>query len=80
MYDDRMRRAFHSLQHHCPPNFGVDLIDNEDFITIRIPSYKLKALNYDDQVTAVAYVIKVKKAFEDLGAIVLVTRTAIDNS
>ncbi len=80
MYDDRMRRAFHSLQHHCPPNFGVDLIDNNEFITIRIPSHKLKSLSHDNQIAAVSYVIKVKKAFEDLGAIVLVTRTAIDNS
>lgn len=79
MYDDRMRRAFHSLKHHCPPNFGVDLIDNNEFITIRIPSYELKALSHDNQIAAVSYVIKVKKAFEDLGAIVLVTRTAIDN-
>lgn len=78
MYDDRMRRAFASLQFYCPKNFGVDLIDNNEFITIRIPSHKLAALSHDDKLAAVQYVTMVKKAFEDLGSIVLVTRTALD--
>lgn len=78
MYDDRMQRAFASLQHHCPRGFGVDLIDNNEFITIRINSVTLMNLGHDDKRRAVEYVARVKDAFESLGAIVLVTRTTID--
>ncbi len=78
MYDDRMQRAFRSLQHFCPRGFGVDLVDNNDFITIRMPSEKLIKLEHDDKRRAVEYVYRVKEAFESLGAIVLVTRTPLD--
>lgn len=78
MYDDRMQRAFANLQWHCPKGFSVDLIDNKDFITIRIDSKKLINLSDFEKKRAVEYVMRVKGAFEDLGAIVLVTRTAID--
>lgn len=78
MYDDRMQRAFASVQHHCPRGFSVDLLDNNEFITIRLDSLKLLNLSHDDKRRAVEYVAKVKAAFEDLGAIVLVTRTPLD--
>lgn len=78
MYDDRMQRAFASLQAHCPRGFGVDLIDNNEFITIRINSLSLLNLEHDEKRRAVEYVARVKMAFEDLGAIVLVTRSEID--
>lgn len=78
MYDDRMKRAFHSIQSYCPPNFGVDLIDNENFITVRIPTHKLMALDHDNKIRAIEYVVRVKKAFEDFGGIVLITRTPED--
>lgn len=78
MYDERMQRAFSSLQEHCPRGFGVDLIDNNDFLTIRINSLSLLNLGHDEKRRAVEYVARVKMAFEDLGAIVLITRTEID--
>lgn len=78
MYDDRMQRAFASVQHYCPREFSVDLIDNTDFITIRMDSKKLINLEHDEKRRAVEYVARVKAAFEDLGAIVLVTRTPLD--
>ncbi len=78
MYDDRMQRAFRSLQHFCPMGFSVDLLDNNDFITVRISSEKLIKLEHDDKRRAVEYVARVKEAFESLGAIVLVTRTPLD--
>ncbi len=78
MYDERMQRAFKSLQHHCPRGFAVDLIDNNEFITIRIPSERLLVLEHDDKRRAVEYVARVKNAFEDLGSIVLITRTTLD--
>ena len=45
MYSEKMQRAFASLQHHCPRGFSVDLIDNNEFITIRIDSKKLIRLS-----------------------------------
>ena len=80
MYDLRMARAFTSLQPWCPRGFGVDLIDNNEFITIRIPSDRLMALGHDDKRRAVEYVARVKDAFEGLGAIVLVICTAVSET
>lgn len=79
MYDDRMQRAFRNLQHHCPKGFSVDLLDNNEFITVRIDSKKLLRLSDFEKRRAVEYVARVKNAFEDLGAGVLVTRTSIDD-
>lgn len=79
MYDERMQRAFASLQHHCPKGFSVDLLDNNEFITVRMDSKKLLRLSDFEKRRAVEYVARVKNAFEDLGAIVLVTRTPIDD-
>ncbi len=80
MYSEKMQRAFASLQHHCPRGFSVDLIDNNEFITIRIDSKKLIRLSDFEKRRAVEYVTRVKTAFEDSGAIVLVTRTSIDDT
>lgn len=72
MYTDSMRRAFHSID--APPNFGIYLIDNEHFITIKLDEKSFIPLSHDEKVEAVRYVAKVKKALEMEGAIVLVTR------
>jgi len=75
MYTESMRKAFHSI---VPPiNFKVDLIDNNNFITIRADEVAFTKLGHDDKIEAVRYMIKVKKALEDQGAIVLLTRKAI---
>lgn len=76
MYTDSMQRAFRSLDNHCPKGFWIDLIDNEFFITVRVPVHALSVLNIDDQRRAAEYVIRVKSALEDNGAIVLLTREA----
>ena len=78
MYTDTMKRSFTYLRQYCPPGFSVDIIDNNDFITIRMPTHKLEALSHDDKYKAVEYTLRVKSAFESLGAIVLVTRTPVD--
>lgn len=78
MYNDAMRRAFKGLRAHCPQGFSVDLIDNDNFITVRMDSLSLLRLEHDDKRRAVEYTYRVKEAFEDLGAVVLVTRTEID--
>ncbi len=72
MYTDAMRRAFHNIQ--SPPNFGINLIDNDNFITIKLDERAFLHLTHDQKIEAVQYVSQVKKALEMEGAIVLVTR------
>jgi hypothetical protein len=72
MYTDAMRRAFHSIT--PPKNFGVSLIDNETFLTIKLDERSFVRMTHDQKLEAVKYVSMVKKALEMEGAIVLVTR------
>lgn len=74
-YTDAMRRAFHSIQ--APKGFYVDLIDNDHFITIRIDEKVLFSLGHDDKIQAIQYVMRVKDALEQNGAVVLVVRKAL---
>lgn len=76
-YTDAMRRAVHSLDHHKPANFWVDLLDNDMFITIRIDEKMFFKLLDTEKRSAIEYVVKLKKALEDNGAVVLVVRKAI---
>jgi hypothetical protein len=72
MYTDQMRRAFHSLR--APKNFSVVLVDNEHFITVKAPEKEFMQLSLDEKYQAVEYMVRVKKALEDNGAIVLLVR------
>jgi len=72
MYTDNMRRAFHSIT--PPKNFGVSLIDNESFITIKLDEKSFLRMTHDEKIEAVKYVSMIKKALEMEGAIVRVTR------
>ena len=72
MYTDAMRRAFHSIV--PPSNFGINLIDNDTFLTIKLDERSFLPLTHDEKIEAVKYVSQVKKALELEGAIVLVTR------
>lgn len=75
MYTNDMRRAFHSV---IPPKgFSVELIDNEHFLTIRLDEKKFISMYHDEKIAAVQYVVNLKKALELEGAIVLVTREAL---
>lgn len=67
-----MRRAFRSI--NPPPNFSLDIIDNDHFITVRASEKKFMSLTGEDKIRAVEYMIRVKKALEDNGAIVLLVR------
>ena len=75
-YTDAMRRAFHSV---TPPKgfAGVELIDNEHFISIRLDEKNFASLPEEDKRRAIEYVFKVKKALEDNGAVVLVVKKAL---
>ena len=72
MYTDKMRMAFHSIA--APKNFGVSLIDNDTFLTIKLDERSFLRMTHDEKIEAVKYVTMVKKALEMEGAIVLVTR------
>ena len=74
MYTDEMARAFRSLDHHAPKGFGVQLIDNDNFITVKAKEDVFMKLSDEDKRRAVEYMVRVKKALEDNGAIVLLVR------
>ena len=72
MYTDAMKRAVRSIT--APQGFGVDIIDNEHFITVRADEVKFMQLFDRDKRLAVEYMVRVKKALESEGAIVLLVR------
>ena len=75
MYTDSMRRAFHSIQ--APKGFGVTIIDNEAFLTVKLDERQFVRMGHDEKIQALQYVVNLKKALEMEGAIVLVTREAL---
>lgn len=77
MYTDDMRRAFHNI--HAPKNFGINIIDNDHFLTIKLNEKSLAKLHHDEKIEAVQYVMKVKDALEQNGAVVLVVREALND-
>lgn len=76
MYTDSMRRAFHAVQ--APKGFSVQLIDNEHFLTIKLDERQFVGLAHDEKIAALQYVVQLKNALEMEGAIVLVTREALN--
>ena len=75
MYTNEMRRAVHSIT--PPKRFGIEIIDNEHFLTVKLDERKFLHMGHDEKIQALQYVVQVKKALEMNGAIVLVTREAI---
>ncbi len=78
MYTDSMKRAFRSIT--APKNFGVQIIDNDNFLSVKLDPKSLARLDHDGKIAAVEYIIKVKKTLEQNGAIVLLTREAIKDA
>jgi hypothetical protein len=74
MYTDQNRRAFRSVSHFAPSNFKLDIIDNDNFLTLRASEKDFMSLNGEDKIRAVEYMVRAKKALEDTGAIVLLVR------
>ena len=73
MYTDSMRRAFKSLT--PPKNFNVYIIDEEHFLTVLAKEKDFMSLStVEMKREAIEYMIRVKKALEDNGAIVLLVR------
>jgi hypothetical protein len=77
MYTDKMKQAFHLIK--PPGEFRVDLYDNEQFITIMIDPNSLVGLLDNEAQDVVKYITDVKKALEDLGALVLVVREELED-
>jgi hypothetical protein len=73
VYTDAMKRAVRSIA--PPKGFGVDIIDNEHFITVRADEASFMKLFDRDKRLAVEYMVRVKKALEENGAIVMLVRT-----
>lgn len=75
-YTDEMRRAFHSV---LPPKgfAGIEIIDNEHFVSLRLDEKNFASLPEEDKRRAIEYVFKVKNALEDNGAVVLIVRKAL---
>ena len=74
MYTDAMRKAFRSLDHFAPKGFKLELVDNDSFITVKASEKSFMLLLDEDKRRAVEYMVRVKKALEDNGAIVLLVR------
>jgi hypothetical protein len=72
MYTDKMKRAFRSLT--PPKNFSVSIIDDEFFLTVLAKEKDFMVLSTDDKYLAVEYMIRVKNALEDQGAVVQLVR------
>jgi hypothetical protein len=73
MYTDAMRRAFRSLT--PPKNFSLQVLDNDNFITVKAKEKDFMSLETVElKRQAIEYMIRVKKALEDNGAIVLLVR------
>ena len=75
MYINEMRRAVHSIT--PPKGFGLEIIDNEHFLTVKLDERRFLHMGHDDKISALQYVVQLKNALEINGAIVLVTREAI---
>jgi hypothetical protein len=74
MYTDGMRRAVHSVSHFAPKGFGLTIIDNDHFLSVRASEKEFMSLLDEDKRRAVEYMVRVKQALEDNGAIVLLVR------
>lgn len=72
MYTDGMRRAFHSIT--APNNFSLQIVDHDHFLTVKAREDQFMRLSDDEKRAAVEYMVRVKKALEDNGAIVLLVR------
>jgi hypothetical protein len=75
MYTVEMATAFKSLT--PPENFGVTILDANDFLTVQIDPEDIESL-LDHQVEdAIQYIKDVKRVLEERGAIVYIVREAL---
>jgi hypothetical protein len=72
MYTEEMARAFHQVR--APKGFSVQLLDNEHFLVVKANEKEFLRLDDYGKRQAIEYLVRVKKALEENGAIVMITR------
>lgn len=72
MYTTEMQTAFRSIT--PPSGFGVQIIDNDHFITVKAKEEIFMRLLDEDKRRAIEYMARVKDALEQNGAIVILVR------
>ena len=77
MYTYDMARAFRSLDHYCPKGFSLQVIDHDNFLTVKANEKQFDNLVDFDKRRAVEYMVRVKQALEQNGAIVLLVRGGV---
>ena len=80
-YTDKMRRAVHSLT--PPKNFSINIAEHSDggtllFLEIIADEYSFMRLDHQGKIDAVKYLFQVKSALEHEGAVVQLTRKAVE--
>ena len=79
MYTDAMKRAVHSIT--APKGFGLEIVEHNTegvgWIELVADEIKFMKLLDTDKRSAVEYMVRVKNALEDNGAIVQLTRKAV---
>ena len=74
-----MKMASHQVKLTQPPKAKYTITDNEDFLVLKIDSEALYKMSHDEKIQAVQWFIKLQKALEQEGAIVIIVRTPIDD-
>jgi hypothetical protein len=74
MYTSDMAKAFRSLDHYAPKGFSLQIMDEDTFLSVIAKEDQFMKLLDEDKRRAVEYMVRVKKALEDNGAIVLLVR------
>ena len=70
-----MRRAAMSLT--PPKDFSVEIYDNGEFLVVRAHAQQFVNLYHDEKIQAAEYLIRMKKALEQEGAMVLLVRSEL---
>ena len=79
MWNDRIARAVNQLKLTQPKGAKYEIVDNDDFLVLRLDSEALYRMHHDQKIAAIQWFIKVQKAIEGEGGVVVVLRTPIDD-
>jgi len=60
-----------------PKDFSVEIYDNGDFLVVRAHAQQFINLYHDEKIQAAEYLIRLKKALEQEGAMVLLVRSEL---
>ena len=74
-----MKMASAQLNAQRPSKAKYTIVDQEDFLVLKIDSLAMYKMTHDEKIEAVQWFIKLQKALEQEGAIVLIVRTPIDD-